>query len=135
MRCESLGGYKEVNGIQIPHEKKRSGIECGRLKESMGGLWASVFGKCNLEMGSGQKFLTLVGSGNILAAWVESSHVNSFSGAQTFSAKKLMFSIFVLSSQKNLFGLGQEIPRSEPGQPLIYRRSRIVTEHGKKRKG
>jgi len=61
-----------------------------------------------LVMGLGQNFLTRLGSGQPSLVW-------------GLGLKKTSnFSIFSPLDQKNLFGLGQKVPGSKAGQPLIY---------------
>jgi len=47
-------------------------------------------------------------------------------GQPSLGQEKLVFSIFIPSSKKNLLGLGQKIPVSEPGHPLIYCGSEVM---------
>jgi len=64
-------------------------------------------------MGQGQRFLTLIGSGLVSHLWL------GFEFGK-FPLKISNFSIFYPSGQKILFGLGQKVPRSKAGWPLIY---------------
>jgi len=65
-------------------------------------------------MGLGQKFLTQVGSA-IYGLGL---------GLKNFPLKMSIFQFFALWV-KNLFGLGQKLPGSRVGQPLIYCRSKV----------
>jgi len=75
-------------------------------------------------MGSGQKFVTRVGSGQ---------PVMGFEFGK-FPLKMLNIQFFLLWVKKNLFGLGQKVPESKAGRPLIYCGSKVslgrVRAHG-----
>jgi len=47
-----------------------------------------------------------------------------------FPPKSLIFQFFSLWVKKNLIGLGQKIPGSRVGQPLIYCRSKVCSSQG-----
>jgi len=57
-----------------------------------------------------------VGSGQPSMVWV-----------WKISPKNVKFSIFFPSDKKNLFRLGQKVPGSMDGQPLIYCRSKVCS--------
>jgi len=72
-------------------------------------------------MGSGQKFLTRIGS--IFCSSSQVSHL--WLGFGKFPLKMSNFSIFSLRIKKNLYRLGQKVPGSKAGQPLIYGESKV----------
>jgi len=51
-------------------------------------------------------------------------------GIRNFPLKIPIFSIFFTSGQKNLCGLGQKVPRSKMGWPLIYCGSKVCSSQG-----
>jgi len=65
--------------------------------------------------GSGSKFFDL---GRV-------SHLGFTFGLGKFPLKMSNFSVFSLQVKKNLFGLGQKVPGSKLGQPLIYCESKV----------
>jgi len=76
-------------------------------------------------MGPGQNILTRGGSGQFFVAQVMSAIYGLGLNLENFPLKMSNFSIFFHSSQKNLFGLGQKVPGSKAGWPLIYCRSKV----------
>jgi len=70
-------------------------------------------------MGPGKNFLTWVGSGQVSHLWF---------GFGKFPLKMQIFSIFLPSDQKNLFGSGQKVPEAKAGQLLIYCGSKVSSD-------
>jgi len=66
-------------------------------------------------MGPGQKFLTRIGSGQPIMVWVRIWKI---------SPKNVKFFNFFP------FGLGQKVPGSKPGRPLIYCGSKVSSGRG-----
>jgi len=69
-------------------------------------------------MGPGQNFLTWVGPGRVRNLWF------GFDFGK-FPLKMSNFSIFFALGQKNIFALGQKVPGSKAGRPLIYCGSKV----------
>jgi len=76
-------------------------------------------------MGLGQIFLTWVESGQVFVARVMSAIFDLGLALENFPLKSQIFQFFAFQVKKNLIGSGQEVPRSNPGQPLIYCRSKV----------
>jgi len=76
-----------------------------------------------LVMGPGKKFLIQVRSIFCSSGWIRSAIYGL--GLENSPFKCQIFQFFALWVKKNLFGLGQKVPGSEAGQPLIYCGSKV----------
>jgi len=80
-----------------------------------------------LVMGPGLKILTQVGLGQFFVARVGLGQPFMVWGC---FGKHQILQFFSLRVKKNLFGLGQKVPGSEAGQPLIYCGSKVSLGQG-----
>jgi len=74
-------------------------------------------------MGLGQKFLTWVRSDQFFIALVVSAIFGL--GLENFSSNSQIFQFIAL--QKNIIGLGQKVPGSKTGWPLVYYGSKVCS--------
>jgi len=74
-------------------------------------------------MGPGRVNFLWLGLGRVSHLWFGSEFGK-------FSLKRQIFHFFSLWVKKNLFGASRKVPRSKPGQPLIYCRSKVSSGQG-----